>query len=619
MASVHRERYRDTVRYRVSWQDVDGRRKRICVAKQRDANHLANWIQVVVNTQLANRPFDTGTLEWIEGLGDATHKKLVRAGLLEPRQPKDESIATSADMPFVEVIDGYIEHRSSKADNTIRNWRNSREKLAAYFGDRPLAKINAGEADDWQQWMLNTGKAEATVSKATKHAKQFASYAVNKGHALASPFAELKASGERNESRKHFVDRETVGKVLEACNSAEWQAIVALCRFGGLRCPSEVLTLKWSDISLDETRITVTSPKTKRYQKGVRIVPYFPELRPHLEAVREVHPDSEYVIPNYRDADSNLRTHFERIIKRAGVVAWPKIFHNLRASRQTELEEQFPTHVVCAWLGNTESVARDHYLSTTEQHFAQAVSRGANFGQTFAESGGNGGKPCPKSAPSGIVFPGNLGFLGENAAQTIPPRGVATTPEKIERNASRPDFRADFGLNLPSLPQDAMDSPSGWAADEPAADKDPSPLPHVDSPAQLAAMIRATFADLTPWEKARILADAGELVAAAAVARAAIEEHIRNSLAANGDWGASADRLEARTLFSIAKESGVITQAQRNVLSRRYVKLGAFVHGQRAGDAAGLLVHITRAERELSGPVAQDVQDDAPLVESLAE
>ena len=36
----------------------------------------------------------------------------------------------------------------------------------------------------------------------------------------------------------------------------------------------------------------------------------------------------------------------------------------------------FPTHVVCEWLGNTESVAREHYLRVTEDHF-HAAAHGA--------------------------------------------------------------------------------------------------------------------------------------------------------------------------------------------------------------------------------------------------
>jgi hypothetical protein len=41
-----------------------------------------------------------------------------------------------------------------------------------------------------------------------------------------------------------------------------------------------------------------------------------------------------------------------------------------------ELEETFPSHVVCAWLGNSEKVARAHYLRVTDEHFDQAIKAG---------------------------------------------------------------------------------------------------------------------------------------------------------------------------------------------------------------------------------------------------
>ena len=37
------------------------------------------------------------------------------------------------------------------------------------------------------------------------------------------------------------------------------------------------------------------------------------------------------------------------------------------------LKEKFPSHVVCAWLGNSRPVAQDHYLPVTDAHFAAAV------------------------------------------------------------------------------------------------------------------------------------------------------------------------------------------------------------------------------------------------------
>ena len=40
------------------------------------------------------------------------------------------------------------------------------------------------------------------------------------------------------------------------------------------------------------------------------------------------------------------------------------------------LEARFPLHVVCSWLGNSESTARKHYLKVQEKHFAEAASAG---------------------------------------------------------------------------------------------------------------------------------------------------------------------------------------------------------------------------------------------------
>ena len=85
------------------------------------------------------------------------------------------------------------------------------------------------------------------------------------------------------------------------------------------------------------------------------------------------------------------RTTFLKIVQRAGLQPWPRIFHNLRSSRQTELAEQFPSHVVCAWLGNSEDIARRHYLQVTDDHFAEAssgssIDSGARGGALVAQN-----------------------------------------------------------------------------------------------------------------------------------------------------------------------------------------------------------------------------------------
>ena len=59
------------------------------------------------------------------------------------------------------------------------------------------------------------------------------------------------------------------------------------------------------------------------------------------------------------------------------------------------MEEQFPLHVVCDWLGNSQSVAAKHYLQTTDAHFEKALDC---FGLDKANPGSS---PKSDAAPSG--------------------------------------------------------------------------------------------------------------------------------------------------------------------------------------------------------------------------
>jgi hypothetical protein len=56
----------------------------------------------------------------------------------------------------------------------------------------------------------------------------------------------------------------------------------------------------------------------------------------------------------------------------------------MRASRQTELQREFPLHVVCSWLGNLPRIAQQSYLLVTEDDFARA----AGAKKVMVEGGG---------------------------------------------------------------------------------------------------------------------------------------------------------------------------------------------------------------------------------------
>ena len=52
---------------------------------------------------------------------------------------------------------------------------------------------------------------------------------------------------------------------------------------------------------------------------------------------------------------------------------WPRLFHSMRASRQTELQREFPLHMVCSGLGNSPRIAQQSYRLVTEDDFAKAA------------------------------------------------------------------------------------------------------------------------------------------------------------------------------------------------------------------------------------------------------
>lgn len=94
---------------------------------------------------------------------------------------------------------------------------------------------------------------------------------------------------------------------------------------------------------------------------------------------------------------------------------------NLRSSRQTELENDYATHVVCKWLGNSPQIAHRHDLKVTDAHFEQVESGancgapgGANRSEMVQDRTGQGGtKPDIETAETDEKHGQNSVFFNE--------------------------------------------------------------------------------------------------------------------------------------------------------------------------------------------------------------
>lgn len=315
------------------------------------------------------------TAEWVRDLETVLADRLNKVGLI----PRRKSATLQA------FITEYVAGRVDVKPATKEIWSQGERGLVDFFGaNKPVRDITEGAAEQYKMHLIGEKLAPMTIRKRLQFAKTVFRSMVKHRLINSNPFAEVGIEASMDPDRQRFIGREDTAKLLEKAPDWTWRTIIALCRFGGLRCPSEVLSLKLNDIDWAAGKMRVTSPKTEHHAgKGSRVVPIFPELRPYLEDAEDAAPEGAvYIVEKYRAAsmgpkgwrNCNLRTQFERIIRKAGLEPWPRLFHNLRASRETELAEQFPIQVVTAWLGNTPDIAQKHYLQTTEEHFQKALA-----------------------------------------------------------------------------------------------------------------------------------------------------------------------------------------------------------------------------------------------------
>ena len=373
-------------RKRILFVAPDGSRKAIRLGKcdRKSAESITRHVEQLLVAKIGGQPISRETSVWLTGIADTLKSKLAAVGLVDA--PKRAVLG--------EFLKQYILSCPDVKPATREVWQQPCRNLIAFFGDdKPLRNINAGDCEQFKAWLLTQPLAPSTIAKRLTFARTFLHVARKHKLIDENPFVEVKIPTASVSHRQRFVTREMMQKLLDLATPT-WQIIIALARLGGLRCPSEVLSLEWRHIDWERNRISVPSPKTSRYNgKGSRTIPLFPELRVHLEDAFELaEPGQTHVVGGGHLAKANsptgwkncnLRTPFEKLVRRAGLEPWPRLFHNLRSSRETELLETSPVHVVTMWMGHDAKISLKHYAQTTDEHFDRATG-GAESGAQVA-------------------------------------------------------------------------------------------------------------------------------------------------------------------------------------------------------------------------------------------
>jgi len=407
----------DGKRKRIVYVGTDGRRRTIYLSRcdKRTAESIARHVENILASRVSGQPLPRDTASWVSNLSDALRAKLERQRLLEPKEASSPTLG--------EWIENYLSRQTHVKPASLLAVKQATRNLLDFFNaDRCLASITAGHAVDFKKWLLSDARSarqpdmprrlsNATVGKRLSYACSIFADAVRHEVIARNPFEGVRRPGATNPARQAYVPVEWVEQLIrEQAPNAEWRLLLAMSRFLGVRVPSEPFSLTWDCVDWERDRLRIPSPKTAVHGKSYRVVPLLPEVRVHLEAVFDAAPEgSGYVFhhlrqrPAMRQAQKgfwqalNLRQQLQRMIERAGLPVWPRLWHQLRASAQTDLASRLPQHVVCAWLGNTQSVAMAHYLQVNDGHFASAMG----VYRSALRSAPTDGSSAFRSAPCG--------------------------------------------------------------------------------------------------------------------------------------------------------------------------------------------------------------------------
>ncbi len=369
---------------RILFKATDGKRKTLRLGTKtpkKQAQLIQRHVERLIACQLDGSAPPQETSRWLAGVSTLLHEKLERVGLVSPKVDPTAVLLGS-------LIDTYQARPSWAAlkPSTRKNKTTSFRYLAKHFGnDRPITQITVADAQDFyaalvlpKKQMSGFGLARSTANLTAASAYTLINYAIDAELLHRNPFKTVPRGACKGKNA--FVSETASRAVLAELAGSEAKLLFALARWGGLRMPSEPVGLRWCDIDRARERFLVHSPKTERHEgHESRVVPIFRELD---ELFSDRYDDAAagdvYVLPSLQGrtptyTDAMLR----RAVRRTDVDMWPRIWHSLRATRQTELEAEFPSHVVCAWLGNSEQTARRHYLQVTDEHFEKAAQKAA--------------------------------------------------------------------------------------------------------------------------------------------------------------------------------------------------------------------------------------------------
>ena len=210
-------------RRRIQFYNGNGDRRSIGLGSisERNAKRICDKVEQLVEHSITGIVLDPEVSRWVAGLDDRLHRKLVKVGLTEPREPVADAAETASTLKLVEFFDEYLAGCRDLKKSSLTVYGNVRRNIIEFFGDdRLLADITEFDADNWRRFLKSKSYAEATINRRCGVIKTVVRAAVRHRIILANPFDHLPTTVRGNPQKRRMISVEDIERIQESCPSA---------------------------------------------------------------------------------------------------------------------------------------------------------------------------------------------------------------------------------------------------------------------------------------------------------------------------------------------------------------------------------------------------------------
>lgn len=354
---------------RLQIQGVNGEKPNLTFKTKGQKDRFKKVAKNLIQCLRGEFEFFPQDIAWVNLQSDHTKNQLKQLGITLKHDAKEKFV-------LKKFLNDYLRKLDDLGDSSFRYYNATSKRLLAFFGDGyDIRNISKDDARDYVKWLVKDQKLNpnSTARRQTGYANTILQSAVEAGLLQANPFTgrDIPKNVLSDKSKIHYISSEECLRIWNVLNAEEDRLRFVLMRYLGLRSPSELNELKWSDFNWRTGMVSIRSPKLIRHErKYIRQCPFKHELAlATIQAAFEKRKsDHEKILP--RISHKNLTKHVKYWLAAAGLNRWPRLLNNFRSSAAIDFHDIYPIHVACAYLGHSVQVAAENYLAAHQGHAA---------------------------------------------------------------------------------------------------------------------------------------------------------------------------------------------------------------------------------------------------------